>query len=524
MIKRVYQLNIAPFFFLLIIIGFNACNSTDSNKASVKKHELLIDLNKEFQAFLENNKENSSLLNFYRESGNELLWLNEQLELNNRGIKLVSYVNQAENFGLSANFYDDLENIDSINGIEKDTLLTACFLDFIQDLKWGILAIDSTKSPFPNIERKDNDLRLFVANNINKLSFEELIFKCQPEHVQYHALVNELKAFNSRVVDFDLKTKVSSYKSDSLLAYENAAKVLFNFGLIDSLDVIDSVLIKALKVFQLEHGLNADGVIGSNTAKALSRAPEHYLLNASLALEKWRKRASWSKDRIAINIAGFHLKYFENDELERMHRVVVGTNSNKTIEILDTLEYLVVYPFWYVPSSIISKELIPKAKKDSSYFRRNGYELLSGGTLVNSEKIDYNAGFRYTVRQKGGKSNALGLIKFIFPNPSYIYLHDTPSKKLFNREIRTFSHGCIRLEDPLDLAKDLLEKDNNKYSIDSVDHFIKERKRTKVFLNNKLPIYIHYTLASTKDNHIVFHEDVYGRDEKMLNEIKKLLK
>ena len=127
------------------------------------------------------------------------------------------------------------------------------------------------------------------------------------------------------------------------------------------------------------------------------------------------------------------------------------------------------------------------------------------------------------MRQKGGKSNALGLIKFIFPNPSYIYLHDTPSKKLFNREIRTFSHGCIRLEDPLDLAKELLENDNNKYNIDSVDHFIKERKRTKVFLNSKLPIYIHYTLASTKDNKIIFYNDVYGRDEKMLEEIKKLL-
>ena len=306
------------------------------------------------------------------------------------------------------------------------------------------------------------------------------------------------------------------------MAYRKAADVLFNFGLIDSLTQDSSIVLQALKIFQHQHGLTSDGVIGSNTSKALSRSPDDYFLYASAALEKWRKRDGWSEDRIDINIPGFQLRYFQNDDVARIHKVIIGTRSNRTIEILDSLEYLVVYPYWYVPNSIIVNELIPKAKKDSSYFRRNRYELLSGGTIMNSEKLDYNAGFRYTVRQKGGKSNALGLIKFIFPNPAYIYLHDTPTKKLFNREVRAFSHGCIRLEDPLELANDLLNRDKNKYDIKMVDQLIKERTRTKVFLNSKLPIYIHYTLASTKNGNIIFHDDIYGKDKKLLKELEKL--
>jgi len=527
MIKKFFQLYTITYSRILIlslIFGLIACNQAEPEKgSSALKSNPLDVLNKEFKSVLENQVDSSFLLDFYKNSGEQLLWLNDNLDLNDRGKLLYSMITHVNDYGLNNKQYPSFVNIDSLNGIAKDTALTSCFIQFIKELRWGLLPNEYFVSPFPVSERNEKEFISSITEIINTTDFQQLIYQCQPNHSQYHSLVVGLKTFNNRVLDVNKKYAVPSYKKDSLLAYSKAAEVLFNYGLIDSLLVVDSVLINALKEFQQEHGLNADGVIGSNTAKALSKSPYDYFLNASLALEKWRKREDWAKDRIAINIAGFHLKYFQDDQTTRMHRVVVGTRSNKTIEILDSLEYLVIYPFWYVPYSIISNELLPKARKDSSYLRRNGYELLSGGKTVNSELIDYNAGFKYTVRQKGGRSNALGLIKFIFPNPSYIYLHDTPSKKLFNREMRTFSHGCIRLENPLDLAKDLLIRDNNQYNIDSVERLIKDRVRTKVYLNKKLPIYIHYTLASTKDNNIVFHNDVYGRDEKILVELKKKL-
>ena len=487
MIFRYYNLHSIIQYFsfipLLIIFGLTSCyESKSESKENIQKTNLLDGLNKDFQTMLNQQKDSSCLLECYKISGGELIWLNNSLELNERGDKLYYMITHAEDYGLFSNLYRQINRVDSLVGISKDTLLTSCFIDFIKDLKWGLLSNEFFESPFPFSERNELKFINKVASLINEVDYDQLILKCQPAHSQYHSLIKELKNFNSKIKDLNFRTTVPVYKKDSVMAYRKAMDVLLNLGLIDSLTDNQSHLLNGLKIFQEQHGLNPDGVIGSNTSKALSRSPYDYFLYASAALEKWRKRDDWSKDRIDINIPGFQLRYFQNDNVVRLHRVIIGTKFNLTIEILDSLEYLVVYPYWYVPYSIVSNELIPKAREDSSYFRRNGYDLLSGNTIVNSEKVDYNTAFRYTVRQKGGRSNALGLIKFIFPNPTYIYLHDTPSKKLFNKEIRTFSHGCIRLEDPLDLAKELLSWDKNTYDIQMIDQLIKQRTRTKVFL------------------------------------------
>ena len=163
-----------------------------------------------------------------------------------------------------------------------------------------------------------------------------------------------------------------------------------------------------------------------------------------------------------------------------------------------------------------------RLRKDSTYFSRKGFEILKGRTVIDSDNIDYNASFRYTVRQKGGRSNALGLVKFIFPNPSSIYLHDTPSKKLFNKEVRAFSHGCIRLQNPLDLAYVVLGNDGSSYDQVKVKQLIAEKQRLRINLNKKLPIYVHYTLASVLDSTIVFHEDIYKKEKEALKLLKKM--
>ncbi len=510
---------------VLSIIGLSSCSEYDFDSkagSNIQKNNLLDDLNSDFNILLNNQNDSSYLIEFYKLSGGDLLWLNKDLELNERGKKIFSLMLHSEDYGLFNNLYESIDGLDSLVGISKDTTLTSCFIDFILDLKWGLLPNHLEKSPFPS--SKSDELKFLneIAGLINDVDIDQLVLNSQPTHPQYHSLVTGLKIFNKKIKDYRKLIEVPVYKEDSILAYKKATDVLLNFGLLDSLNNNDSVILNALKIFQNQHGLTSDGIIGSNTSKALSRSPYDYFLHASVALEKWRKRLNWAKDRIDINIPGFQLRYFQEDNVVRNHRVIIGTKFNRTIEILDTVEYLVVYPYWHVPYSIISNELIPKARKDSSYFKRNGYELLSGGKIVNPELIDYDAAFKYTVRQKGGKSNALGLIKFIFPNPAYIYLHDTPSKKLFNKEVRAFSHGCIRLENPLDLAKDLLIRDDNKYDVKMVDSLIKERERTKIFLNSKLPIYIHYTLASTNNGNIIFHNDVYGEDKALLEELKKM--
>jgi murein L,D-transpeptidase YcbB/YkuD len=178
-----------------------------------------------------------------------------------------------------------------------------------------------------------------------------------------------------------------------------------------------------------------------------------------------------------------------------------------------------------VPRKISVKEILGKAQKDSTYLTRNNYEVFDYSrnviepTSVNWNEVDENS-FNYLVRQKGGGSNALGLVKFIFPNKRAIYFHDTPSKYLFNNETRAYSHGCVRVHKALDLADYLLKSDNNKYTIDSVYTYIKKRKQKPIALNTKLPIYMYYATTSADSlGTITFYNDVYKIDEKLIAEL-----
>ncbi|MDG2370856.1 MAG: L,D-transpeptidase family protein [Flavobacteriales bacterium] len=464
----------------------------------------------------------SALREFYAFNNDNLIWINDSLIFNEKAGNLIETLNNAENYGLVSSSYLGAYDLNELSPISKDTLLSSVFIDFIYDLNCGVFPDKILTSPFPAAVRNKEELVARLAEMVDTSSIEEIIFSCSPRHSQYITLLTALKKYNLRTKLVADQVNVPSNKKDSLNYLSYAAKALVIHGFLDSENVSDSIIISRVKDFQFEHGLNSDGVVGTKTAKLLSKSPFSYFLSAALALDKWRKKDIWSQNRIDINIPGYKLRYFQNNELVRLHKVIIGNVKAQTIEILDSVEYLVVYPYWYVPRSIINHEMLPKARKDSTYFKRKGFEILKGRTLVDSDNIDYNSSFSYTVRQKGGSSNALGLVKFIFPNPSSIYLHDTPSKKLFNKEVRAFSHGCIRLQDPLDLAYVVLEDDQSKYNKEKVRKIIENKERTRLNLNNKLTIYIHYTLASVLDSSIVFHEDVYNKEKESLKVLKKM--
>lgn len=463
---------------------------------------------------------NAFVVELYELNTNKLIWCGEDLSLNSNGLELIGVFESALDFGLNPANYLTKDELSSKSPIDRDTMLTSCFVRFVSDLNYGMLAVDSA-TPFPLV---NFDRKLLFENfkGFGEDSLLALISSFEPAHYQYQQLVLALKKYVRRTGLSTQKKKVKSNKQDSLNNLNAAAEALVIHGLLDTVDLDHGVLTNAIKVFQKEHGLNADGVVGSKTAKLLSKSPYDYFLSAVLALDKWRKKEVWGKDRIDINIPGYSLRYFKNDSLDRLHKVIIGNVKAQTIEILDSVEYLVVYPYWYVPRSIINHEMLPKARKDSTYFTRKGFEILKGRKVVAAENLDYNGSFRYTVRQKGGASNALGLVKFIFPNPSSIYLHDTPSKRLFSKEVRAFSHGCIRLQNPLDLAYKVLADDGSAYSKKRVKEIIKNKERTRINLNKKLPIYVHYTLASVIDSNIVFHEDIYNREKASIKAIRRV--
>ena len=197
-------------------------------------------------------------------------------------------------------------------------------------------------------------------------------------------------------------------------------------------------------------------------------------------------------------------------------RVVVGSEINPTPEFNDEIEYLVFNPYWYVPNSILRKEMLPSIQRNSEYLSANRYELLADGRALSPEEVDLRnvdfSQFPYRVRQKPGARNALGAVKFLFPNPLNIYLHDSPAKSLFAQSKRAFSHGCIRLEYPDLLAQALLEK-NSEWTESRINSTITRGARHQVNLDESVPIYLAYFTVRVLDSgDVAFFDDIYGRD------------
>lgn len=281
--------------------------------------------------------------------------------------------------------------------------------------------------------------------------------------------------------------------------------------------VFDSTLYNYVKKYQKQYGLEPDGIVGPQTLKSLSSSSQDLRKTLEINLDRWRRIPKNLGDRyIIVNIAGYYMDVFIGDTSDLHKQVMVGNPRTSTPVFSDVMHYIDLNPTWTVPYSIASREMLPKVKKDPSYLTRNNYEVLSGGKSVNVYSIDWESLSRsnlpYTFRQKPGSNNALGIVKFMFPNRYNIYLHDTQSKHLFMEDYRAFSHGCIRLEKPMELAYYLF-KDDPKWSKEKLDATLNKRKNKRINLEVPVPIYLLYFTAWVNDSEeLFFLPDVYKRD------------
>jgi murein L,D-transpeptidase YcbB/YkuD len=259
-------------------------------------------------------------------------------------------------------------------------------------------------------------------------------------------------------------------------------------------------LVEAVKRFQDRHGLEADGRIGPATLAALAVPLSRRAEQIRLSMERWRwAPSSFDTPPIVVNIPEFRLRaYDENLKIGLTMPVVVGKSypGRKTPVFAGSMTYLVFRPYWNVPPSIARKEIRPKMAKDPGWAKRNGYEVVDG-----------------RVRQKPGENNALGRVKFMFPNPMNVYLHDTPSRDLFSRPRRDFSHGCIRLQDPPAMAAWVL-RDDPKWTRERIDQAMRTGPQdAHVTLPRPIPVLLVYaTAAAPEDGTVRFFEDIYGHD------------
>lgn len=282
-------------------------------------------------------------------------------------------------------------------------------------------------------------------------------------------------------------------------------------------ELFDVALTGAVKQFQYRHGLAIDGVVGKATLAALNVPVRARIDQLRLALERLRwVNGDAQSTMVAVNIAGFEAFYFHEGETVWETRAMVGTSYRETPTLRGEMTYLEFNPTWTIPPGILRKDTLPAIRKDPGYLASKRIRVIGrDGREVDPATVDwsqYTRGAPFTFVQDPWAENALGRVKFIFPNPHFVFLHDTPQRELFDRPDRAFSSGCIRIEDPLRLAE-LLLNDPQRYSRQRLEEIVASGKTERVLLSEPVPVLIVYLTAGIDgDGVLMFYPDIYGRD------------
>ncbi len=324
---------------------------------------------------------------------------------------------------------------------------------------------------------------------------------------QYYLLKNALEQYQEIAKDggwdtIHLPEKFKSLKlKDSSVIIQQVRKRLLISGDLkedSGSPFFDENLSIGIAKFQNRHGFVVDKTIGKKTIAAMNVAVGDRIKTIVINMERCRwisPNISKDKEYIVVNIPAYQLIYIKNDSVALKSDVVVGTTMHQTVIFSGKMKYIVFSPYWNIPQSIIKNEVLPGIQKNNNYLANHNMEWNNG-----------------QVRQKPGIRNSLGLVKFLFPNSNNIYLHDTPSKSLFQREARAFSHGCIRVAKPTELAETILANDSN-WTPTKINEAMNSGAEKWYSLKNEIPVYIGYFTAwMGRDGEVNFYEDVYKRD------------
>ncbi len=292
-------------------------------------------------------------------------------------------------------------------------------------------------------------------------------------------------------------------------------------------NLFDGSVVQAVKRFQTRHGLDADGVVGLATVAALNVPVDARIdqIRVNLERTRWLGRTA-ERDYLAVNIAGFDAVLVRNGERIWAARAIVGRPYRMTPLFRSDMTYIVFNPTWTVPPTILKKDLLPKVKSDPSFLARNSFKVVDrGGQTVDASAIDWSAAragtLPYQIVQQPGNKNALGRVKFMFPNKYQVYLHDTPDRSLFQRAARTYSSGCIRVDQPVELAR-LLLNGAPEWSPARIDKVLAGKKTVTARLPVAVPVFLLYwTVEVPADGSVHFRNDIYERDPPILAELRK---
>lgn len=427
-----------------------------------------------------------------------------------------------------------------IEASQFDILLTRAALRFISNVHYG--RIDPHATGFELAQsRNDLDLAATVASLSLTADVAVIVTTAEP-HFYHYALLKTALAFYHHLATIPALTSLPAYGNrtlhigDSYVGAPALRKLLIaehdladaGNAVGDAGQTLDLALVEALKHFQARHGFAADGNLGATTFAALTTSMAQRVRQIQLTLERWRWLPAFTAPPIIVNIPEFRLFAF-NTTADRVASilqmpVIVGQTypSKRTPIFVGDLKYVVFRPYWDVPRSITLHEVLPATRVHPDYLQRNNFEIVRGEgddspvVKPTPEALAGLAAGRLRVRQRPGDDNALGLIKFLFPNSHNVYMHSTPAHQLFLASKRAFSHGCIRVSDPVALANYVLRKAPTPWDDSRIVAAMHDVKSLHVELLEPIPVLILYgTAMATEDGQVQFFDDIYGHDRKL---------
>ncbi|MFK7754222.1 MAG: murein L,D-transpeptidase [Sedimentitalea sp.] len=489
------------------------------------------------QAVAEAASVDDSMAAYYRAANYQPLWTGTDDVHRARRAALIEALRGAKTHGLPQLRYDVASLMAQMKQARTtrdlgliEVALSKAYLRYARDVQSGALVPSKIDAGLVRkVEYRDQTQHLAGLERANPRAF---IAGLAPGTQEYRALRKEKMRLELLVAQGGWGEKISAkalkpgQTGEAVVALRNRL-IAMGYMHRSAAGSYDATLQKAVQAFQEAHGLEADGVAGAGTVTEMNRPAEDRLKSVLVAMERER----WlNKDRgkrhVLVNLADFHAQIIDEGRVTFKTRSVIGKNvpDRRSPEFSDVMEHMIINPSWHVPRSIMTKEYLPQLKRNPN---AAGHLIITDrrGRRVDRSAVDFTqfsrGNFPFDMRQPPSNRNALGLVKFMFPNKYNIYLHDTPQKALFSRESRAYSHGCIRLADPFDFAYALLAVQND----DPKPYFqgiLKSRRETKVVLDSPVPVHLIYRTAFTSEKgRAEYRRDVYGRDAKIWNALQQ---
>ncbi len=460
---------------------------------------------------------------YYKNRAFKPTWVNDSM-ISPQGLQLRHVMQRSLWFGIPENRLIHGAQKRKIIWIEEEILLTAKLASMVFDLRNGFIDHKLKQYKpwnFITIESLDS-----LLAQRDTLIMDKIILNQGSKDTNYRFLANKTYGFCLNHGTDNTIFKINIEKDDSISNAANARESLIAKKYLIESDTSVEAFNTALTQFQIANAIKADAVIGENTSQALNESNQHKVMRAALTLDKLRSRSPYPEKYLGINIPEYVLRLVIKDTLRAIHRIIVGKVGHETPELSSRIHEIVIFPYWNVPYSIAGKEVLPSVKGNTAYLANNNYKLFKGDNEVSPYSINWSRvkenTFPYKLVQQPGPKNSLGVLKFEFHSKYSVYMHDTPSKHLFSRNIRAFSHGCMRCQYPDSIAKVILNYDSvrtkrNPITALMFDSLLNLNENYRIKIIDPVPIYVEYRTVYADRTNIIFYPDIYLRDEEFLN-------